>query len=494
MKRILLVFSAILMLGSVSVKAQLPNGSFAPDFTATDINGVEHHLYDYLAQGYTVVIDVSATWCGPCWSYHTGAYNGTDGEGALHVLHNEHGVANGGNVIVIMIEGDGNTNTDCLYGATDCNSSTQGDWVTNTPYPIIDNADIANAYQIAYFPTIYTICPTGIVTETSQITAADHYAFIEASTCQSVYTNDGMLLNYSGTEGTCDDAEIIVDLVNIGSAPLTSANIVVTGVTPMIDYDWTGNLGQFEMTTLNLGTSTVVDGADVIITITDVDDNILNNAVMPNIGATISTTHIHIDMLTDVYPGDYIWTIYDDNGNDVATGGPYGEFDVQSDPVLVSEDVYLPATGCYNFVLVDQFGDGLYVDSYVNVYGVTSGGVAMDNILEIGTEGLAFAEITGAAKVNEAVSVIENEMVSVLNAYPNPTADFLNIEYSVVESGAVKLEVINLLGETVMVQNLGTRSTGANVDRLDMSALNAGVYMINLVSNGITSSFRVTVQ
>jgi hypothetical protein len=50
------------------------------------------------------------------------------------------------------------------------------------------------------------------------------------------------------------------------------------------------------------------------------------------------------------------------------------------------------------------------------------------------------------------VSVTENEMVSVLNAYPNPTADFLNIEYSVVEAGAVKLEVINLLGETVMVQ------------------------------------------
>jgi hypothetical protein len=56
MKRILLAFSAILLLGSASVKAQLPNGSVAPDFTATDINGVEHHLYDYLAQGYTVVL------------------------------------------------------------------------------------------------------------------------------------------------------------------------------------------------------------------------------------------------------------------------------------------------------------------------------------------------------------------------------------------------------------------------------------------------------
>jgi hypothetical protein len=88
--------------------------------------------------------------------------------------------------------------------------------VTNTPYPIIDNAAIASAYQISYFPTIYTICPTGIVTETSQITAADHYAFIEAGACQTLPENDGMLFNYSGTELTCDDAEIIIDIVNLG--------------------------------------------------------------------------------------------------------------------------------------------------------------------------------------------------------------------------------------------------------------------------------------
>ena len=494
MKRILLAFSAILLLGSASVKAQLPNGSVAPDFTATDINGVEHHLYDYLAQGYTVVLDVSATWCGPCWSYHTGAYNGTNGEGALHVLHNEHGVENGGNVIVIMIEGDGTTNTECLYGATDCNSSTQGDWVTNTPYPIIDNAAIASAYQISYFPTIYTICPTGIVTETSQITAADHYAFIEAGACQTLPENDGMLFNYSGTELTCDDAEIIIDIVNLGSTPLTSANIMVTGVDPIIDFDWTGNLDHFESETVNLGSSSVVDGQNVVITITNNDDNLANNVVMLDLGATVSTTHIKVDLLTDVYPGDVSWTIFDENQTPVATGGPYGEFNVQLEPVQVNEDIYLPSTGCYNFVLNDQYGDGFYAGAYINVYGVTSGGSPMNNILEIGVEGFSFSVTNGAAKVNELVSVTENEMVSVLNAYPNPTADFLNIEYSVVEAGAVKLEVINLLGETVMVQNLGTRSTGANVDRLDMSALNAGVYMINLVSNGNTSSFRVTVQ
>ena len=31
--------------------AQLPNGSIAPNFTITDIDGVQHELYDILDQG-----------------------------------------------------------------------------------------------------------------------------------------------------------------------------------------------------------------------------------------------------------------------------------------------------------------------------------------------------------------------------------------------------------------------------------------------------------
>ena len=43
-----------------SVNAQLSNGTIAPDFTLTDMNGYEHSLYqDYLDQGYTVFIDFS---------------------------------------------------------------------------------------------------------------------------------------------------------------------------------------------------------------------------------------------------------------------------------------------------------------------------------------------------------------------------------------------------------------------------------------------------
>ena len=50
---------AALMIGIASF-AQLPDGSIAPDFTATDINGVEHNLYDLLAEGKKVIVDLLA--------------------------------------------------------------------------------------------------------------------------------------------------------------------------------------------------------------------------------------------------------------------------------------------------------------------------------------------------------------------------------------------------------------------------------------------------
>ncbi|MFM7661322.1 MAG: redoxin domain-containing protein, partial [Bacteroidota bacterium] len=97
MKKLLL--SATILVGMGGLNAQTPVGTVVNNFTLTDINGNSHSLFDYLDAGKTVVIDVSATWCPPCWSYHN--------TGALNDFYNAHGPNSTANdAMVFFIEGD----------------------------------------------------------------------------------------------------------------------------------------------------------------------------------------------------------------------------------------------------------------------------------------------------------------------------------------------------------------------------------------------------
>ena len=143
-----LLFSGALF--SVS-HAQLPDGTVAPNFTATDINGVQHNLYDLLNQGKTVYLEFSATWCSICWNYKN--------THALKDLWNTYGPPGTNEAYVLFIESYQPSNTNCLYGSTGCNSSTQGNWVAGEPFPIIDDFTVGETYDVSYYPIIYCICP-----------------------------------------------------------------------------------------------------------------------------------------------------------------------------------------------------------------------------------------------------------------------------------------------------------------------------------------------
>jgi hypothetical protein len=150
----LLLFLAIFSGFNYNASAQIKDLSVAPDFTFPDINGTSQNLYSYLNQGKTVVIDASATWCHPCWQYHT--------SGSFDSLYEKHDMPGDKTWKVIFMEVDPSTNTADLHGT---GSNTQGDWVTGAPYTIIDPPagtafnSFLNTYDISYYPTFFMITP-----------------------------------------------------------------------------------------------------------------------------------------------------------------------------------------------------------------------------------------------------------------------------------------------------------------------------------------------
>ena len=330
MKKNLLI--AIVALFSFSnAQAQLPDGSVAPDWTLTDLNGTSHNLYTYLDNGYTVFIDFSATWCGPCWGYHI--------SGALENLYVDHGPAGMPNVsptttddvMVFFIEGDESTLAALQGGA-----GSQGDWITGTPYPILptyagtNSTQVTSDYEIGYWPTVYKICPDRIVTECGQ--SSNPYPLVSACPPPASDNNDARTFAYAGETLTCE-GNIVPEIMiqNYGIVNLTSLTIQVSVNGNVVSTTpWTGNLATYATDNITLPALTGLASNDAVTINTTlpngvVDANPANNpAIAFNVTlATQNTdTDVTVQIVTDAYGSETTWKIKNATGVTVLSGGP----------------------------------------------------------------------------------------------------------------------------------------------------------------------------
>ncbi|MBX2817882.1 MAG: T9SS type A sorting domain-containing protein [Saprospiraceae bacterium] len=211
---------------------QLPTGSIAPDFNVMDINGNQHHLYSYLNQGKTVILDFSAAWCPLCWNYHNSK--------ALSDFYTLYGPSGSDQAMVLFIERDQQMGIEDLRGNTNASA---GDWITGTPYPIIDTSVMNADYQPVALPQIYGVHPDRRVTQLRTPSTETLLSFV-----QSFEPVDSMpmevMIEYNVRE--------VRDVTCAGDVN-GSIDIDVSGPGMTFTYDWSNGSSSQDISALSGG-------------------------------------------------------------------------------------------------------------------------------------------------------------------------------------------------------------------------------------------------
>ncbi len=498
-KKLLLVLLAVC--GTFFGKAQmLPVGSFAPDFTVTDINNVTHNLYTYTDAGYTVFIDVSATWCPPCWAMHSSHVFDS-----LMSKYGPNGTVDPGKVMVIFIEGDLSTGAADLAGNT---TASQGDWVTGTTYPIVDVTDnsFVTAFPIGGYPTFYSVCPNRTISMTqagytqAMLTEPFWTGLVGNCPVKSTGDNAGMV-NAQTDQAICEggSTSLTAQIQNMGTNPITAATVeALDGTTVLATTNWTGNLNTYEHATVNIGNYTFPGGiTNVTYRVTATGDvNAMDNEVSKNVEALVSNYQlVTLQVKTDQYPGEVSWRVLNSNNQVVdqktytagtgqaGAGGPDAG-------MVFNHELQLNPGECYTLEVTDDYGDGLYgvqnaVDTgYIRIYdGLPSSQLLADY-------GAGYGDGFNTIFKNGTAVSVENVLSQdEVNIYPNPTSDYINVSLNLNASSDVAMKLIDMNGKVVMTKNVVNLQSSNQ--QLNVQSLPAGFYNLQVRSKQGVRNMKV---
>lgn len=302
-------------------------------------------------------------------------------------------------------------------------------------------------------------------------------------------------------ESTCSASfDPQVSIRNWGNTAITSMKIEYSANNlPAQVYDWTGNLlgGLTKKITLPTLAYNSLPSNDILIKIVEVNggvDDVLTNNEITAVVLEVSefqTNTMKLTFLADQYSGgvenETSWKLFDSNGTviqEMASG------------TVVADQAYditlnLPNYDCYSFEFYDSFGDGIGAAGANTVsldFNSTNVFTHTGTFSKLST-GFATVDASGNGNGNPTDNVdttttnpnriIDLDLVSNFNVFPNPTTDIVNVSLEVNNTSTVQVALLDVLGRNVLNTELNN-----GVATFNVSKLNKGIYIINATSNG----------
>lgn len=472
-----------LLIGLLAFAGISANAQQFPNFAVQDINGVPRDVQSYLAEGKTVLLDISATWCAPCWAFHNSH--------TLEKIHQAYGPGGSDEVVVLFVEGDAWTPLNNIYGeGTSINYNParppQGDWTEDVSYPIINDDNLAEQLGLTGFPSLYRICPNGTYAQIPNSQFGNIQNIINSmnacgNTLEGV-TNHAKVKS----EGlrVCENngsAAAIATFTNYGTNHITSAtlNIKDGEGTIVATKEYSGNLAMFATATVTFDDANYATG-DYTVELTNINSATPFSAsapVMTVSAATESTRNFLVKVYTDNYPSEISWAIKDSNGEVMVEGGPYqagndDEFGgggpdantTKIHQVLLPEDI-----ACYSVELYDSYGDGWIYGSTDHAFEMVTPGGTVILRQDVGNFGNELPMPT-AFRTNGTLGNQTFE-TSKFAVYPNPTSGILNFT----TQEAVNVTVMDLTGKVVF-----TAKDINDGGSINLSSLQSGMYVAKI--------------
>lgn len=287
-------------------------------------------------------------------------------------------------------------------------------------------------------------------------------------------------------------------LYNRGTSNLTAATLSynMNGGTNYTQ-NWTGNLAPNKYALVTLTNSTSNGLLTVTITSANgtTDQRTSNNTATKTFGTSASlayanSTSFTFNLTGDAYGSEITWTLKNQAGTTLYSGGPYTDQTTGGTYPLVTNQVWnLPANGCYYLTVNDAYGDGLFDGVGQGFYTVTAGSTTVVNVNDFVASGNPQNTLISRVSYftnNATLSTDTFNLLEDVSLYPNPSNSFFTISVPNEIERIGEIEIFNNLGQRIDVKSIQSESD-LNVN---VSNYSNGVYFLNINIGGGSKTLK----